>query len=112
MTLDCGFPAGYVAPPVAPDIVYHDPLTPPGHGIDAWRDFVSPILPAFKGVRVQQHVSEGDRVATLWEADTIWGVIEVFELFHVVDGRIKEARAFFDPRPIIIAQPDTFPGDE
>jgi hypothetical protein len=36
----------------------------------------------------------------MWEADTIWGVIPIFELFLVKDGRIKEARAFFDPRPI------------
>jgi limonene-1,2-epoxide hydrolase len=86
--------------PLADDIVFIDPLTPERTGIEAWRAFIEPMLPAFKDVRVLRHVVEGDFVATMWEADTVWGVIPVFELFRVEDGRIKEARAYLDPRPI------------
>ncbi|HEX8747837.1 MAG TPA: nuclear transport factor 2 family protein [Pyrinomonadaceae bacterium] len=86
--------------PVAPDIFFTDPLVGEMTGEDAWRGFLSQLLPAINGVRVKQHVAEGDRVATLWEAETVWGVIPVLELFRVEGGRIKEARAFLDPRPI------------
>ena len=86
--------------PVAPDIFFTDPLVGEMTGEEAWRGFLSQLLPAVNGVSVKQHVAEGDRVATLWEADTVWGVIPVLELFRIEDGRIKEARAFLDPRPI------------
>jgi SnoaL-like domain len=86
--------------PVDQEIRFEDPLTTPGSGIKAWTDFVSGMLPALSGVRVRQHIADGDRVATLWEADTIWGVIPIFEYFRIEQGRIKEALAFMDPRPI------------
>ena len=87
--------------PVADDVLFEDPLTTPQRGVEAWKQFVGSMLPAIKDVRVRQHVAEGDYVSTLWEADTIWGVVPIFELFHIIDGRITEAKAFFDPRPII-----------
>lgn len=86
--------------PVDEDVQFEDPLTTPGSGIKAWTDFISGILPALNDVRVKQHIADGDHVATLWEADTVWGVVPIFECFRIADGRIKEARAFFDPRPI------------
>lgn len=86
--------------PLAADIVFTDPLVGEATGEEAWREFISRMLPAIKDVRVKQHLADGDYVATLWEADTVWGIIPIFELFRVEDGRIKEARAFFDPRPI------------
>lgn len=86
--------------PVASDIFITDPLVGELTGEEAWRGFVGQMLPAINGVTVRQHVVEGDLVATLWEADTVWGVIPILELFRVEDGRIKEARAFLDPRPI------------
>lgn len=86
--------------PIAPDIFFTDPLVGELTGEEAWRGFVGQLLPAVNGVRVHRHVAEGDQVATLWEADTVWGIIPILELFRVEDGRIKEARAFMDPRPI------------
>lgn len=89
--------------PVDQNIEFEDPLTTPGSGVKAWTDFVSSMLPALSDVRVKQHIAEGDQVATLWEADTIWGVIPIFECFRIADGRITEARAYFDPRPVTSA---------
>jgi limonene-1,2-epoxide hydrolase len=86
--------------PLADDIFFTDPLVGEMTGVQAWHGFIEGMLPAIKDVRVKQHVADGDLVATMWEADTVWGVIPIFELFRVADGRIKEARAFFDPRPI------------
>ena len=86
--------------PVAEDIKFEDPLTTPASGRQAWAEFVSGMLPALNDVRVKQHIADGDHVATLWEADTIWGVIPIFESFRIEQGRITEALAFFDPRPI------------
>jgi limonene-1,2-epoxide hydrolase len=86
--------------PIAPDIFFTDPLVGELKGEEACRGFLAQILPAINGVSVKQHVAEGDFVSTLWEADTVWGVIPILELFRVEGGRIKEARAFLDPRPI------------
>lgn len=86
--------------PIAPDIFFTDPLVGELTGEAAWRGFLAQLLPAINGVRVLRHLSEGEFVATMWEADTIWGVIPVFELFRVAGGRVTEARAFLDPRPI------------
>jgi limonene-1,2-epoxide hydrolase len=89
--------------PVDQEIVFADPLTPTGSGRQAWAAFVSSVLPGINDVRVKQHIADGDSVATLWEADTAWGVIPIMEYFRVNGGLIHEARAFFDPRPIINA---------
>ena len=86
--------------PIAPDISFADPLAGALTGEEAWRGFLGQVLPAINGVRVKQHVAEGDFVSTLWEADTVWGIIPILELFRVEGGRIREARAFLDPRPI------------
>ncbi len=86
--------------PVSQEINFEDPLTPPRSGIRAWTEFVSSMLPGINDVRVKQHIADGDRVATLWEVDTVWGVIPIFEYFRISDGLITEAKAFFNPRPI------------
>jgi predicted ester cyclase len=90
--------------PVDNDITFTDPLTERSTGREAWTKFVSSMLPALTDVRVKRHIAEGEYVATHWEADTIWGVIPIFEYFHISEGRIKEAHAFLDPRPITSAQ--------
>jgi limonene-1,2-epoxide hydrolase len=89
--------------PLADDVVFADPLINEQVGVAAWRAFIEQMLPAINGIRIKQHVAEGNHVATLWEADTVWGVIPVFELFRIEDGSIREVRAFLDPRPITSA---------
>lgn len=86
--------------PLASDVIFSDPLTTEQTGVEAWQGFVSPILPAFKDVRIKQHIADGDHVVTMWEADTAWGTIPILEYFRIENEQIKEARAFFDPRPI------------
>jgi len=86
--------------PLADDVSFEDPLTPKLNGSNAVKEFLEKFLPAIKGVRIESHLTENDYVATLWEADTVFGIIPIFERFHVVDGKIKEIRAYLDPRPI------------
>jgi limonene-1,2-epoxide hydrolase len=86
--------------PVASDVTHEDPLAPRSSGAEAWQAYLSNLLPAVNDVQIKRHIADGEYVATFWEADTVWGLIPVFEYFHVVDGQIKDIRAFFDPRPI------------
>jgi hypothetical protein len=86
--------------PLAEDVSFEDPLTPEISGKQGVIDFVSGFLPALKDVSIKQHIADGDYVATVWDADTVFGVLHIFECFRVVDGEIKEIRAFLDPRPI------------
>lgn len=46
------------------------------------------------------HIADGEYVATMWDADTSFVVITIFECFRVAGGESKEAKAFLDPRPI------------
>ena len=48
---------------------------------------------------------DGEHVGTLWKAtfvppggDEI--VIPIFDFFRIVNGEIKELRAYFDPKPL------------
>jgi hypothetical protein len=87
--------------PFAADVTFEDPLTPKLSGKEAVLAFLSNFLPAFNDMRVSRHTSEGEYVATMWEADTSFGVIPIFECFRVVGGEIQEVEAFLDPRPIV-----------
>ena len=42
----------------------------------------------------------GDYVATLWEAQTVWGTVPICYVFRIADGLIQEVRSFWDPRPL------------
>jgi hypothetical protein len=86
--------------PLAADVIFEDPLTPRLIGKEAVLSFLSNFLPAINDVRIKQHISEGEYVATMWDADTSFGVIPIFECFRVVEGEITEIKAFLDPRPI------------
>ncbi len=91
--------------PLAADVSFEDPLTPELSGREAVLQFLSGFLPAFKGVTVRRHIAEGEYVATMWDADTSFGVIPIFECFRVADGEIKEIKAYLDPRPITNPSP-------
>lgn len=86
--------------PLAEDVTFEDPLTPKLSGREAVLAFLANFLPAFNGLTIKQHIADGEYVATMWEAETTFGVIPIFECFRVVEGEIKEAKAFLDQRPI------------
>ena len=87
--------------PLAPKVVFQGPLGPELRGADAVRGFLRGLLPVVRGVRVLQHLSQGDYVGTRAELETIHGVVPVFDWFHVSNDRILEVRPFYDPRPLV-----------
>jgi len=96
--------------PFAADIVLTSPLDPdhPLIGREAattWlKERVFPRIPVTKA-EVDRHIVEGDYVATLWKASFSPAggrnvVVPIFDFFRIVDGKIKELRPYFDPKPL------------
>ena len=83
------------------NLYFEDPLTVRSHGKENLRAFLTGFLPAIDSVKIHEHICEGDTVVTHWEVDGIFGVIPIMEKFTVENGKITEAIAFFDPRPIL-----------
>ena len=92
------------------DIVLISPLDPehPKKGKEQAIEFlktrVFPRIPV-RGANIERHVVEGEYAATLWEAtfkDARGSdvVVRIFDFFRVTDGLIREARFFFDPKPL------------
>jgi hypothetical protein len=88
---------------LAEDVVFKGPLNADElHGAAALREFLNGILPIVKDARIHLSFAEGDHVCVLWELETIQPatVIPICEYFRVVDGKLKEVRPYYDPRPI------------
>lgn len=86
---------------VADDIYFEDPMTVKNQGAENLRGFLKGFLPAIGNVRIFEHICDGDRVVTHWEIDGVFGAIQVLEKFKIENGKITEAVAFFDPRPVL-----------
>jgi hypothetical protein len=86
--------------PFAPDVTFESPLSPKLTGEREVVGFLSGMFPAIKDIRVIQHIVEGEYVATIFDFDTTFGVIPVFDCFRVSDGKLSQIRPFYDPRPI------------
>ena len=80
----------------ADDVSYESPLTPKRVGKEA-TDFLSGLFPIMRGAEVQQHVVEGEYVATVFHLKTPNGVTIVFDKFRVVNGQLKEINPYYDP---------------
>lgn len=90
--------------PFASDVTFESPLSPKLTGPEAVTEFLTGLFPAIKDVRVKQHIVEGEYVATVFDFDTTFGVIPVFDCFRVTNGQIKQIRPYYDPRPITTPQ--------
>src|SRR5262249_48612203 len=86
--------------PFAPDVTFENPLSPKLTGAGALIQFLVDLFPDIRDVVVKQHIVEGEYVATLFDLHTTFGLIPVFDCFRVVEGQIKQIRAYYDPRPI------------
>lgn len=84
----------------APDVTFESPLSAKLIGEQAVADFLTGLFPAIRDIRVKQHIVEGEYVATVFDFDTTFGVIPVFDCFRVSNGKLKQIRPFYDPRPI------------
>ncbi|QQS48221.1 MAG: nuclear transport factor 2 family protein [Acidobacteriota bacterium] len=89
--------------PLAEDVVFKGPLNADElRGASALREFLNGILPIIKDARINFSFSDGEHVCVLWELETVQpaAVIPICEYFRVVDGKLKEVKPFYDPRPI------------
>jgi hypothetical protein len=86
--------------PFAKDVTFESPLSPRLVGAESVIEFLNGLFPAIKDVRVKQHIVEGEYVATLFDFDTTFGVIPIFDCFRVSGGEIKQISPYYDPRPI------------
>jgi predicted SnoaL-like aldol condensation-catalyzing enzyme len=82
--------------PFADDVSYESPLTPKRSGKEAI-DFLAALFPIMRGAEIQQHIVEGEYVATVFHLRTPNGVTAIFDKFRVVDGKLKEINPYYDP---------------
>jgi len=81
----------------AEDATFEGPRMPKLTGRATVLGFLLQILPMVRGVRLKQHIVEGDYVATLFDMETVHGVDHVFDRIHIVDGQIQAIHAFYYP---------------
>ena len=84
--------------PLDADVVFDSPLISEQRGRDAAVRYMTAVAAAVRGIRVRQHIVEGNNIATLFEEDTDNGPLEVFAKFHVESGLITDMRVYYDPR--------------
>ena len=84
----------------APDVTFESPLSPKLEGKEQVIEFLTGLFPVINDIRIQRHIAEGEYVATVFDLDTVFGVIPVFDCFRVTNGLLKEVRPYYDPRPI------------
>lgn len=84
--------------PITDDVTFQSPLIPPRRGRDAAIKYLARVSDGLSGIHVEQHIVEGDNVATLFTEDTVHGPLPVFSKFRIQSGLIADARVFYDAR--------------
>ena len=99
------------AAPFHSDVTFESPLSPVIRGAESVRQVFAGFFPAMNGIKVRQHIADGEWCATLFEMETPFGTLPMVDWFHVVEGQIKSIRVYFDPRPIVDALSKAAPSD-
>jgi hypothetical protein len=80
---------------LAPEVTLQFPLSPRKIvGRESVVEYVFAVLPGIDDVKLGRHMTGGDYVATLWEAQTVWGTVPICTVFRIADGLIQEVRSF------------------
>jgi hypothetical protein len=77
------------------DVTFEGPRMPKLAGRATVLGFLAHILPMVRGIRLKQHIVEGDYIATVFDMETVNGVDHVFDRIHIVNGQIKSIHAFY-----------------
>lgn len=83
--------------PFDPGITFEGPLMPKLAGRETIVGFLTSIFPFINGIKIRQHIVDGDYVATVFDMETANGVDHVVDLCLVVGGLLTEIRAFYYP---------------
>lgn len=86
--------------PISTTFHVETPLLPRCGGEPA-KEYMRATAAATQRIRIQEHIVEDNRVATLSENLTPKGPLQVFARFVIEGERISEARVFYDPRVIL-----------
>ena len=81
----------------ATDVTFEGPLMPKLSGRETILGFLKRILPLIHDIKIKQHITDGDFVATVFDMETVNGVDHVVDVCRVIDGELKEIRAFYYP---------------
>ncbi len=98
--LDCFATKDLSGVSFAEDVTFEGPRMSRLTGRPAVFEFLTHILPMVKGIELEQHIVEGDYVATVFDMETVNGVDHVCDRIHIVDGQIKAIHAFYYPDEI------------
>jgi len=86
----------------APEVTLQFPLSPRKVvGRESVIEYIVALLPGIDDVKLERHMTGGEYVATLWQAETVWGTVPICSVFRISEGLIREIRSFWDPRPVI-----------
>ena len=96
--LDCFSTKDLSQVPFAEDVTFEGPRVPKLTGRQTIVGFLTSILPMIKGIRLKQHIVEGDYVATVFDMETVNGIDHVFDRIQVLNGEIKAINTFYYPQ--------------
>lgn len=86
--------------PLHPDIAFDSPLNTI-RGIEAFRKSLAEFVPILKGIEVVRLTADDETCAAALRLETVFGVVDFLEFFHVVDQQIVSIKAYYDPRVIL-----------
>src|SRR5215469_229329 len=84
--------------PFAADVTFEGPRVPPLIGQQRVVGFLTSILPLVKLIEIQQHLVDGEFVATMFEMETVNGTDKVVDWLHISGGQLKAIRSFYYPQ--------------
>ncbi len=92
---------------LAPDVSLEYPLSPRKLvGRKNVADYMLSVMAGFDAVEIERHLVDGDYVAILWKAHTVWGTMPACSVFRISGGLIAEVRSFYDPRGLFFSGRD------
>ena len=84
--------------PFAADVTFEGPRVPRLIGRQRVVGFLTSILPLVKRIQIQQHLVDGEFVATMFDMETVNGTDKVVDWLHVSGGQLKAIRSFYYPQ--------------
>jgi hypothetical protein len=77
----------------APEVTLQFPLSPRKLvGRETVVEYVPSLLPGIDDVKLERHMTGGEYVATLWEAQTVWGTVPICSVFRIAEGPVMPQR--------------------
>ena len=84
--------------PFAAAVTFEGPRVPRLIGRERVVGFLTSILPLVKRIQIQQHLVDGEFVATMFDMETVNGTDKVVDWLHVSGGQLKAIRSFYYPQ--------------